>query len=77
MEPGSLWLRDMAGEAVKIPVVSLRNPYDNYVMPQDNQRLPGALDVELPPVGHIALLYDKTVAERLIDALRDDRRKTP
>ena len=70
MTPGSLWLRDMATEPIKIPAVSLRNAYDNYVMPQDNQRLPGARDVELPPVGHIAMLYDERVARLLLDLLK-------
>lgn len=70
MTPGSLWLRDMATETIKIPAVSLRNAYDNYVMPQDNQRLPGARDVELPAVGHIAMLYDKRVARQLLELLK-------
>ena len=29
--------------------ISLRNAYDNYVMPQDNQRLPGAQDTAPNP----------------------------
>jgi triacylglycerol lipase len=70
MTPGSLWLRDMATELVKIPAVSLRNAYDNYVMPQDNQRLAGTRDVELPAVGHIAMLYDVRVARLLLDLLK-------
>jgi len=73
MEPGSLWLRDMASETLKIPVISLRNPYDNYVTPQDNQRLPGARDIELPPVGHIAMLYDEQVANLVLDACHRPR----
>ncbi|HEX6733388.1 MAG TPA: alpha/beta fold hydrolase [Azonexus sp.] len=71
MEPGSLWLRDMALEPVTVPAIALRNPYDNYVMPQDNQRLPGARDIELPPVGHIAMLYDDRVARVLLDACQN------
>ena len=70
MTPGSLWLRDMANETIKVPVISLRNAYDNYVMPQDNQRLPGARDVELPPVGHIAMLYDSRIANLLLELLK-------
>ena len=70
MTPGSLWLRDMATEPIRIPAVSLRNAYDNYVMPQDNQRLPGARDVELPAVGHIAMLYDDRVAQQLLELLK-------
>lgn len=72
MEPDSLWLQDMAGETPKVPVVSLRNPYDNYAMPQDRQRLPGATDVELPAVGHIAMLYDSRVAEALLAACSNE-----
>ncbi len=68
MEPGSLWLRDMAKEPIRIPAISLRNPYDNYAMPQDNQRLPGARDIETPPVGHLAMLYDARIAKILLDA---------
>ncbi|MDR0776177.1 MAG: alpha/beta fold hydrolase [Azonexus sp.] len=67
MEPGSLWLRDMAGEQPGIPLFSLRNPWDNGVMPPDNQRLPEARDIELPPVGHVAMLYDEQIARILLD----------
>ena len=73
MEPGSLWLTDMAAEPLKIPVISLRNPYDNYAMPQDNQRLPGATDVELPATGHLAILYDSRIAELLLELLKQRR----
>ncbi|MDR2839109.1 MAG: alpha/beta fold hydrolase [Azonexus sp.] len=66
MTPGSLWLNDMAVEKLAVRTFSLRNPWDNYVMPQDNQRLPGARDVELPPVGHFTMLYDRRVAALLL-----------
>ena len=42
-------------------------------MPQDNQRLPGARDIELPPVGHIAMLYDRRVARLLIELLNPNQ----
>ena len=69
MTPNSLWLRDIGSEAPQVPTISLRNLYDNYVMPQDNQRLAGASDIELPPIGHIALLYDRQTADLLIQCL--------
>lgn len=72
MEPGSLWLRDMAAEPLRVPAVALRNAYDNYAMPQDNQRLPGAADIELPPVGHLAMLTDRRVADQLIQTLAEN-----
>lgn len=74
MEVGSLWLNDMAGETLSVPTISLRNAYDNYVMPQDNQRLAGARDIELPPVGHIAMLYNRTVADILISCCAEGKK---
>lgn len=71
MEPGSLWLNDMASEKLKVPAIAFRNAYDNYVMPQENQRLPGARDIELPPVGHVAMLFDKRVAGLLAAACHE------
>ena len=71
MVPGNLWLRDMASEEIKLPAISLRNPYDNYVMPQDNQRHPQMQDIELPPVGHLAALHDPRIARLLIDLLEN------
>lgn len=70
MEPGSLWLRDLATEDVPVPTISIRTPHDNYVMPQDNQRLPGAIDVELAGIGHLAALYSRRTAAELIAACR-------
>ncbi len=70
MEPGSLWLRDLATEAVPVPAISIRTPHDNYVMPQDNQRLPDAIDVELDGIGHLAVLYSRRTAAELIAACR-------
>ena len=66
MEPGSMWLRDVASGPVKIPVISIRTPHDNFVMPQDNQRLPEAEDVELPGIGHLALLYARQTVDILL-----------
>ena len=76
MEPDSLWLKDMAGEKLTVPTISLRNAYDNYVMPQDTQRLTDARDIELPPVGHLAMLYDRQVADLLI-ACCDEGKNAP
>lgn len=69
MEPGSLWMHDLGDVKLKIPAFSLRNPYDNYAMPQDCQRLPGAADIELPAVGHLAMLYDRRIADLLLELL--------
>ena len=64
-----MWLRDLASEPVKIPVISIRTPHDNFVMPQDNQRLPEAEDVELAGIGHLALLYARRTVDILLGIL--------
>ncbi|MDQ5942445.1 MAG: hypothetical protein QG572_1260, partial [Pseudomonadota bacterium] len=53
-----------------VPMVALRNSHDNFVMPQDSQRFPGARDVELPALGHLAVLFSARAAEALLEALR-------
>ena len=59
MERGSDWLRWLGEQRVGVPFVSIRTQHDNYVMPQDGQRHPDALDEALPGVGHMAALLDQ------------------
>ena len=59
MERGSDWLRWLGEQRVGAPFVSIRTQHDNYVMPQDGQRHPDALDEALPGVGHMAALLDQ------------------
>jgi triacylglycerol lipase len=70
MVPGSPFLQDLGAEKVGIPAISVRTPHDNYVMPQDNQRLPGARDIELPGIGHLAVLYAPRTVAALASACR-------
>ena len=69
MEPGSQWLNDLADEPVKVPFFSIRTAHDNYVMPQDNQRLPAAEDIELPALGHLATLYARPTVKIVLACL--------
>lgn len=71
MEPESQWLRDLATEPVAVPFVSVRTAHDNFVMPQDNQRLPEARDVELAGIGHLAMLFSGRTADLLIELCRE------
>lgn len=70
MEPGSRWLKDLARAGLPVPAVAIRTPHDNFVMPQDNQRLPGAIDVALEGIGHLAVLLAKRTTTELIAACR-------
>lgn len=71
MEPGSPWLKHLASSSIPVRAISIRTPHDNYVMPQDNQRLPGAQDVELDGIGHLALLFSGRTAREVIAACRE------
>ena len=76
MEPDSPWLKALTAASPAepaIPTIAFVNRYDNYVMPPDPQGLPGAYNVDLPPIGHIAMLYDRHVANLLVDACADPR----
>jgi len=76
MQPDSLWLRDMAAEKTTVPTIAYCNPCDNYVYPHDHQRLPGAHNVDLPPIGHLAMLYDRRVADLVVDACTTPERRS-
>jgi triacylglycerol lipase len=63
MEQDSVWLVRLTPQPVPVPFVSIRTPQDNFVMPQDTQRHPDAVDEPLPEVGHIAALFDRRMLE--------------
>lgn len=69
MEPDSVWLRDLNAEPRAVPVVAVRNIHDNYVMPDRNQQLPGAREMTLDGIGHLALLFSDRVAAMIIRAV--------
>lgn len=71
MEVGSSWLKHMWQSLPAIPVTALRNTHDNFVMPQDSQRLPGAEDVEMMALGHLAILMSSHTCDALREILID------
>jgi triacylglycerol lipase len=70
MEPGSRWLKDLGQAGLPVPAVAIRTAHDNFVMPQDNQRLPGAIDVALEGIGHLAVLFSRRTTTELISSCR-------
>lgn len=69
MEPGSAWLKCLWQQRSSAQQVTLRTSHDNFVMPQDNQHLPGTADIELPALGHLAALFSPKVADVLLEVL--------
>ncbi|MCP9758001.1 alpha/beta fold hydrolase [Aquitalea sp. S1-19] len=69
MQPHSPWL-DALGETLPaIAAISVRTSHDNFVTPQDRQRLNGAVDIEMPATGHLALLYTRQTSTLLCQLL--------
>ncbi len=69
MTPGSAWLAALPALPAEFPVVAIRNEHDNFVMPQDLQRLTGADDAALPGLGHLAMLLSPRAAALLGEVL--------
>jgi triacylglycerol lipase len=71
MEPDSRWLQALGKAELAVPATSVRNIHDNYVTPNPRQRLPGAEDVPIDGVGHLALMFSPralAIVERSIGA---------
>lgn len=70
MEYNSPWLKALWLHRPAVPMVSIRNSHDNFVMPQDSQRFPSAEDIELPALGHLAILFSPRAVSTLLGVLR-------
>src|SRR5206468_35593 len=72
MRPDSAWLRALnASEdaARRALVTSIYTHHDNIVAPQTSSMLPGARNVELGGVGHVALGVDERVLAEVMREL--------
>ena len=69
MEAGSEWLQALARETLMPETVVIYSSHDNYVMPQSNLQLPGAMHMAVDGLGHLAMLFSPRVADVLIKAL--------
>lgn len=72
---GSLWLAELQSteNLGSLPVVSIYSLHDNIIAPATSSHLPGARNVALNGIGHVALGSDPTVIAHLlaeIDAAR-------
>jgi len=71
MEPGSEWLRGLAQSPLTVPSIALYSPHDNYVMPQDSAKLPGARLIALPGLGHLAMATSPAVLAAILAAAEE------
>lgn len=70
MEPDSAWLRRLnAWQAPPIPVAAIWSRGDEFIVPHDSGRLPGAREHILPALGHVAMAFSPAVLRILKDEL--------
>ncbi len=70
------WLNQLAASedaSLRARVVSIRSRHDNIVSPQDAALLPGAENVALDLVGHVALGFDPAVLDRVVGEITSVR----
>jgi triacylglycerol lipase len=69
----SAWLRRLAAsenEDVYRILVSIYSHHDNIISPQTSSRIPGAANIELFGIGHVALAVNPAVQARVIEEIR-------
>ncbi|MEO7497599.1 MAG: alpha/beta fold hydrolase, partial [Massilia sp.] len=71
-QPESAWLRALAASengATRALITSLYSHHDNIVAPASSCALPGAANVELCGIGHVAMARHPLVLARVLDEL--------
>jgi len=73
VEPGSAWLRalEQKGFPAGLPLACLYSAHDNFVMPQDSNRLEGADNRPFAGVGHLEMMFSRPIGAALVAALKD------
>lgn len=72
MLPGGPWLAAQAaaeGGSIAVPAVSIFSWHDNMVAPQDSGRLSGAQNIALERIGHLELLLESAVLDRVAEEI--------
>lgn len=71
MKSGWLGALERSEESISYPpTVSIYTLNDDLVYPTENSRLPWAENVPVAAIGHVALLFSKAIAERVIAELK-------
>ena len=70
MQPGSIWLRRLnASETPPLALATLWSRADEFIVPHDSARLPGAPEHSLIALGHIGLTWSAEVLRLLKEEL--------
>jgi triacylglycerol esterase/lipase EstA (alpha/beta hydrolase family) len=69
MRRGSAWLRELADSEspeTRALITSIWSHHDNMIAPQDSSLLPGARNIELGGIGHVALGFEPQVLDEVL-----------
>ncbi len=74
MRPGCAWIRQLNETSIPaVPTVAIWSASDNFVLPQDHGRLPGAPEHRLRDLGHLSMVFSPRVLRLALDALSGGR----
>lgn len=68
MRAGSHWLASLNAESLSAPTLAVWSAHDTIVAPQENARLPGAREIAISGLGHLAM----AISPRILQILRDE-----
>lgn len=73
MEVGNAWLAELNAAPLPVPATAVWSAHDTIVAPQDSARLPGAREIAVGGIGHLAMAFSPVVLAILLDELaRED-----
>jgi triacylglycerol lipase len=61
MRSGSEWLAALNAHAPAVPALSIWSALDEFIVPQESARLPGAREVVVPALGHVAMAFSPAI----------------
>lgn len=72
----SEWLKRLAAtenDVTRALIVSIWSHHDNIVSPQTSAHLPGATNIAVSGIGHVAIALDQAIQQRVIEEINNAR----
>ena len=75
IRPNSAWLRALNAQPLSVPALSVWSTDDEFVIPRDSSRLPGARQEVVSALGHLAKAFSPRIRAILIAELTPDKER--
>ncbi len=71
MVPGSEFLTELNARTTTVPITSLYSRVDFAIFPPETTQVTDGLSIEMPPIGHLAMLLSKRSADCICRSIED------